>query len=94
MEAVSYWVGLVGVGVSVTIVHMYLTEIKRAIQILWLCGFAGSFATLPIFGQPLSLLSTPVPEVVTMHPSAIWFIGPAFAALTGILPVSETVYYV
>ncbi|KAJ9549447.1 hypothetical protein OSB04_021990 [Centaurea solstitialis] len=71
-----------GLGLSLVLIHIYVTEIKRTIQALWVLGVFGSVATEIWLAQPAD--ETLVQYVVD-HPTAIWFVGPLFAALTGLV---------
>ncbi|HEY9631871.1 MAG TPA: DUF2301 domain-containing membrane protein [Coleofasciculaceae cyanobacterium] len=69
-----FWVAL---GVSLATIHIYLAPLHRLLQIFW--GIGGISATVLAFSsrEPLALF-------VYNHPTAIFGIGFAFAALTGI----------
>ncbi|KAI7835518.1 hypothetical protein COHA_010592 [Chlorella ohadii] len=70
--------GGVGILGATTLIHIYITPIKRALQTLAALGCAG--------GAWLALQHSdvPLPQWVATHPSSMWFVGPAFAALAGI----------
>ncbi|PRW44865.1 integral membrane [Chlorella sorokiniana] len=70
--------GGVGILGATTLIHIYITPIKRALQTLAALGCAG--------GAWLALQHSdvPLPQYVADHPGSMWFVGPAFAALAGI----------
>ncbi|EAZ29318.1 hypothetical protein OsJ_13381 [Oryza sativa Japonica Group] len=71
-----------GLGLSLVLIHIYVTPIKRFLQALWVVGVVGSIGTYVAGAQPLdeSLVG-----YVLDHPAALWFVGPTFAALTGLV---------
>ncbi|PIN00148.1 hypothetical protein CDL12_27353 [Handroanthus impetiginosus] len=77
-----YGLGACGLGLSLYLIHIYVTEIKRALQALWVIGAVGSLGAYAAFAQPegKSLV-----EYVIENPTAVWFVGPLFAALTGLV---------
>lgn len=77
-----YLLGASGLGLSLFLIHIYVTPIKRSLQALWAVGVVGSIATYLNLAQPLeeSLI-----QYVIDNPIAIWFVGPLFAALTGLV---------
>ncbi|ONK56055.1 uncharacterized protein A4U43_C10F3680 [Asparagus officinalis] len=77
-----YLLGASGLGLSLFLIHIYVTPIKRFLQALWAVGVAGSIATYLNLARPLeeSLI-----QYVIDNPIAIWFVGPLFAALTGLV---------
>lgn len=77
-----YALGAGGLGLSLFLIHIYVTEIKRTLQALWALGVVGSVATYASLAHPAgeSLI-----QYVVDHPTAIWFVGPLFAALTGLV---------
>lgn len=77
-----YILGSGGLGLSLFLIHIYVTEIKRTIQAFWGLGVLGSAATYIALAQPAN--KTLVQYVVD-HPSAVWLVGPLFAALTGLV---------
>lgn len=77
-----YALGACGLGLSLYLIHIYVTEIKRTLQALWLLGAFGSLATYATLAQPTG---KHLVEYVTENPTAIWFVGPLFAALTGLV---------
>lgn len=77
-----YALGAGGLGLSLILIHIYVTPIKRTLQILWALGIIGSLATslnlaLPVGGGLV--------QYVIENPVAVWFIGPLFASLTGLV---------
>lgn len=77
-----YGVGACGLGVSLYLIHIYVTEIKRALQALWVIGSLGSLAAYAAFAQPAG---KSLVEYVVENPAAVWLVGPVFAALTGLV---------
>jgi uncharacterized integral membrane protein len=77
--------GAAGLGVSLHLIHIYVTPIKRFIQALYAGG------TLAGIGLALTQAES-APMYVASHPSAVWLIGPLFAAITG-LAFKEGVCY-
>ncbi|KAI3728453.1 hypothetical protein L6452_17090 [Arctium lappa] len=79
---ILYTFGATGLGLSLVLIHIYVTEIKRTLQALWVLGVFGSVATKICLAQPAD---ESLVQYVMDHPTAIWFIGPLFAALTGLV---------
>ncbi|CAN4090281.1 unnamed protein product [Withania somnifera] len=77
-----YAIGSCGLGLSLYLIHIYVTEIKRALQSLWFLGVLGSLATYSTLAQPAG---KSLDEYVIENPIAVWFVGPLFAALTGLV---------
>jgi hypothetical protein len=77
-----YVIGSGGLGLSLFLIHIYVTEIKRTLQALWGLGVLGSAATYFYLAQPAN--KTLIQYVVD-NPSAVWLVGPLFAALTGLV---------
>ncbi|XP_057773902.1 uncharacterized protein LOC130993140 [Salvia miltiorrhiza] len=77
-----YGVGACGLGLSLYLIHIYVTEIKRTLQALWAIGTLGSLATYAALAQPAG---KSLVEYVVENPTAVWFVGPLFAALTGLV---------
>ncbi|URE06559.1 Uncharacterized integral membrane protein (DUF2301) [Musa troglodytarum] len=77
-----YIIGAGGLGLSLLLIHIYVTPIKRFLQLLWVLGVIGSVGTYITLAKPLnqSLI-----EFVISNPVGVWFIGPLFAALTGLV---------
>jgi uncharacterized integral membrane protein len=69
---------LLGVGLALRWIHIYLRPLHRALQLLWLLGCLG-FAALALREGPTGMASA-----VAADPRWIWAIGPFFAALAGI----------
>lgn len=69
--------GALGLGVSLTQIHIYVDPLKKALQALWLLGLAGTLG-LMVAQDP------PAAAYVAANPLAVWLIGPMFAALTGV----------
>ncbi|KAL2326835.1 hypothetical protein Fmac_020262 [Flemingia macrophylla] len=77
-----YVLGSGGLGLSLLLIHIYVSEIKRALQALWGLGVLGSAATYFALAQPAD---KNLVQYVIDNPSAVWFVGPLFAALTGLV---------
>lgn len=77
-----YTIGAGGLGLSLFLIHIYVTEIKRTLQALWGLGVVGSLATYTSLALPAG---ENLVQYVVNHPSAVWFVGPLFAALTGLV---------
>ncbi|XP_021680491.2 uncharacterized protein LOC110664914 [Hevea brasiliensis] len=77
-----YTFGAGGLGLSLLLIHIYVTEIKRTLQALWALGVVGSFATYTILAKPAD---ENLIHYVVDNPTAVWFVGPLFAALTGLV---------
>jgi len=74
----AYFTGAGSLGVALTLIHMYVDPIKKAMQAMWLAGFIGSV------GIAATHPDVSVPAFVATHPAAVWLVGPMFAALTGV----------
>ncbi|KAI3934709.1 hypothetical protein MKW92_016514, partial [Papaver armeniacum] len=79
---VLYALGAGGLGLSLFLIHIYATEIKRTLQALWAIGVLGSIAASLRLAQPVG---ESLPQYVVDHSIAVWFIGPLFAALMGLV---------
>ncbi|XP_020570891.1 uncharacterized protein LOC110018021 [Phalaenopsis equestris] len=77
-----YILGAGGLGLSLVLIHIYVTPIKRFLQALWVIGTFGSAATYLNLASPLD---EGLVQYVIENPSAIWFVGPLFASLTGLV---------
>eukprot|EP00270_Netrium_digitus_P016323 TRINITY_DN583_c0_g1_i1.p1 TRINITY_DN583_c0_g1~~TRINITY_DN583_c0_g1_i1.p1 ORF type:complete len:314 (+),score=22.82 TRINITY_DN583_c0_g1_i1:11-952(+) len=77
-----YALGASGLGLSLILIHIYVTPIKRALQLLWLIGAFGSGALAVNFATPAD---KSLVEFVVDNPAAVWAVGPLFAALTGLV---------
>lgn len=77
-----YTIGAGGLGLSLFLIHIYVTEIKRTLQALWALGVVGSLATYTSLAQPAG---DNLIQYVIDNPLAVWFIGPLFASLTGLV---------
>ncbi|OIW12822.1 hypothetical protein TanjilG_24755 [Lupinus angustifolius] len=77
-----YVLGSGGLGLSLLLIHIYVTEIKRTLQALWGLGVLGSVATYIALAQPAH---RNLVQYVVDNPSTVWFVGPLFAALTGLV---------
>lgn len=69
---------LLGVGLALRWIHIYLRPLHRALQLFWLLGCAG-FALLAWRAGPAGMAAA-----VATDSRWIWAIGPFFAALAGI----------
>lgn len=79
---VFYALGGGGLGLSLVLIHIYVTTIKRTLQTFWVLGVAGSLAAYINLAQPAG---DSLVQYVVDNSSAVWFIGPLFAALTGLV---------
>lgn len=79
---VLYALGGGGLGLSLVLIHIYVTAIKRTLQALWVLGVAGSLVTYLKLAQPAG---DSLVQYVVDNPSAVWFIGPLYVALTGLV---------
>ncbi|OWM89816.1 uncharacterized protein LOC116200154 [Punica granatum] len=77
-----YSVGAGGLGLSLLLIHIYVTEIKRTLQAFWALGVIGSLAAYTFLAQPAG---EGLVQYVVENPMAVWFVGPLFAALTGLV---------
>lgn len=77
-----YMLGAGGLGLSLFLIHIYVTPIKRTLQALWAIGVLGSLGTYLNLAQPANETLT---QYVVINPVAVWFVGPLFAALTGLV---------
>ncbi|KAB1202447.1 hypothetical protein CJ030_MR8G019519 [Morella rubra] len=77
-----YTIGAGGLGLSLFLIHIYVTEIKRTLQALWGLGVVGSLATYTSLARPAG---ENLVQYVISNPSVVWFVGPLFAALTGLV---------
>ncbi|CAK7335595.1 unnamed protein product [Dovyalis caffra] len=77
-----YTLGAGGLGLSLFLIHIYVTEIKRSLQAFWALGVIGSLATYATLAQPAG---ENMIQYVVNNPTATWFVGPLFAALTGLV---------
>lgn len=77
IQAPAYFAGAAGLGAALGLIHMYVDPIKKFMQALWLVGCVGST------GVALTTHES-VPLYVAHHPSAVWAVGPLFAAFTGV----------
>lgn len=77
-----YAFGAFGLGLSLYLIHIYVTEIKRTLQALWVLGVSGSLVTYASFAQPAG---KHLVGYVIQYPTATWLVGPLFAALTGLV---------
>ena len=77
-----YTLGAGGLGLSLFLIHIYVTEIKRTLQAFWALGVIGSLATCTNLAQPAG---ENLIQYVVDNPIAVWFVGPLFAALTGLV---------
>jgi uncharacterized integral membrane protein len=76
-----YVVGAGGLGLSLVLIHIYVTPIKRALQAIWAVGVLGSIALAVNFAAPAD---TGLVDFVLENPAGVWAVGPLFAALTGL----------
>ena len=77
LENLLAGIGVGALGIALTQIHIYITEIKRALQLLWGAGAVGFIYLL--FQSPGG-----VAEYVAQNPACVWVIGPLFASLVGV----------
>lgn len=77
-----YLIGAGGLGLSLYLIHIYITELKHTLQAFWALGVFGSMATYLALAQPAG---ENLVQYVIENPMAVWFVGPLFAALTGLV---------
>ncbi|KAB2095211.1 hypothetical protein ES319_A01G022000v1 [Gossypium barbadense] len=77
-----YLIGAGGLGLSLYLIHIYITELKRTLQAFWVLGVVGSLSTYLVLAQPAG---ENLVQYVIENPMAVWFVGPLFAALTGLV---------
>ncbi|ERN06136.1 uncharacterized protein LOC18434326 [Amborella trichopoda] len=79
---IIYAIGAGGLGLSLILIHIYVTPIKRALQVFWALGILGSLGAYLSLSQPSgeSLIL-----YVINNPISVWFVGPLFVALTGLV---------
>lgn len=79
---ILYGVGAGGLGVSLLLIHIYVTPIKRVLQLLWAAGVLGSLTVALKFAAPVDESFV---NFVLQNRWAIWLVGPLFASLTGLV---------
>lgn len=84
-----YILGCGGLGLSLLLIHIYVSEIKRTLQALWVFGVVGSATTYLALAQPAN---QNLIQYVLHNPSAVWLVGPLFAALTGLVFKEGNIY--
>lgn len=77
-----YALGAGGLGMALFLIHIYVTPIKRTLQLLWVVGVLGSLGVAVNFAAPAN---QGLVNYVIDHPAAIWAVGPLFASLTGLV---------
>lgn len=77
-----YIIGTGGLGLSLLLIHIYVTPIKRFLQSLWVLGVLGSVGCYLTLARPLN---ESLVEYAINNPIGVWFVGPLFAALTGLV---------
>uniref|UniRef100_A0A7N0RC91 Integral membrane protein n=1 Tax=Kalanchoe fedtschenkoi TaxID=63787 RepID=A0A7N0RC91_KALFE len=77
-----YAIGAAGLGLSLFLIHIYVTGIKRTLQALWALGVLGSLAAYTFLALPAD---ESLVQYVIDNPTALWFVGPLFASLTGLV---------
>ena len=74
----AYFASALGLGAALMLIHMYVSEIRDAMRVMWVVGFASSIAIAANSG------GDGVVAYVGEHRWTMWAIGPMFAALTGL----------
>ncbi|XP_021828216.1 uncharacterized protein LOC110768691 [Prunus avium] len=77
-----YAIGAGGLGLSLFLIHIYVTEIKRTLQAFWGLGVVGSVAAYASLAFPAG---EGLVQYVVDNPIAVWFVGPLFVSLTGLV---------
>lgn len=77
----GYWLMWGALGVSLTLIHIYLVPLHRALQICW---FGGGIASGAIALTQAYPLGQPLTGYVYEHPLTLLGVGWTFVALTGI----------
>lgn len=78
-DNLACWGGIIALGIALYQIHIYVTPLKRMLQVFWGLGTAG-FVYLSISQAS----SASVVDFVMEHGWGVWCIGPLFAALTGV----------
>jgi len=78
VQDASYFAAASGLGVALALVHIYVSEIKLAMQAMYVVGLIGSVG-IAVTNTDVSVLS-----FVEEHRATVWLIGPMFAAFTGL----------
>ncbi|PWZ13270.1 HemK methyltransferase family member 2 [Zea mays] len=71
-----------GLDLSPVLIHIYVTPIKRFLQVLWAIRALGSVGTYLVAARPLD---EGLVQYVVDHPAVLWFVGPTFVVLTGLV---------
>ncbi|KAK6922474.1 Protein of unknown function DUF2301 [Dillenia turbinata] len=79
---ILYVLGSAGLGLSLLLIHIYVAQIKRTLRAFWALGVIGSLATYVTLAHPSG---DSLVHYVLRNPTSIWFVGPLFAALTGLV---------
>lgn len=79
---ILYGIGAGGLGLSLLLIHIYVTPIKRALQLMWASGVLGSIVVAWNLAAPVD---EGLVNYVLQNSWAIWLVGPLFAALTGLV---------
>ncbi|CAH9117591.1 unnamed protein product [Cuscuta europaea] len=79
---VLYVLGASGLGLSLYFIHIYVTQIKSILQALWMLGVFGSLTTYYVLAQPAHCSLV---QYIIENPTTVWFVGPLFASLTGLV---------
>ena len=69
--------GASGLGASLVLIHIYVTPLKRFLQLLFATGTLGTVAIMASQEQPAAVY-------VAEHPLAVLAVGPLFASVTGL----------
>lgn len=72
-----YWGMAIALGISLTMIHIYMAALHRALQIFWGIGVISSLVIAWIYPEPLVV-------AIYGHPMTLLGVGFLFAALTGI----------
>lgn len=77
LENILAGLGIAALGVALSQIHIYITEIKRALQLLWGIGTLG-FVYILLHSDGVAA------AYVANNPPSVWLIGPLFASLVGL----------
>uniref|UniRef100_A0A061QX12 Integral membrane protein n=1 Tax=Tetraselmis sp. GSL018 TaxID=582737 RepID=A0A061QX12_9CHLO len=69
--------GIVSLGLSLKLIHVYVAPLKRFLQLLWAFGATGTVAIMATQEEPAA-------QYVFQHPMSVLAVGPVFAAVSGL----------
>ena len=72
--------GIAALGIALQQIHIYVTPLKRMLQLFWLLGCLGyGYVSIKSTGDGLTTM-----DALLQDGSTTWFVGPLGAALTGV----------